>query len=108
MIDDIPGARAALLLDATGEVVMESGMRDDRLRLVGAFQGIALGGAQRAAARHDVGPVRELVSRYEQGYVMLRPLKDGYYLVLLLGPRASVALGRHLLGPTQARMKREL
>jgi hypothetical protein len=55
-----------------------------------------------------MGPVRELVSRYEQGYVILHPLKDGYYLVLLLGPRASVALGRHLLGPTQARMKREL
>jgi predicted regulator of Ras-like GTPase activity (Roadblock/LC7/MglB family) len=87
---------------------MESGTRDDRLRLVGAYQGIALGEAQRAAARHDLGPVRELVSRYEQGYVILQPLKDGYYVVLVLGSGASVARGRHLLGPTQARMKREL
>ncbi|HVD78731.1 MAG TPA: hypothetical protein VNH43_14035, partial [Vicinamibacteria bacterium] len=62
----------------------------------------------RAAARHDVGPVHELVSRYEQGYLILHPLKDGYYLVLLLESGASVALGRHVLGPTQARMKREL
>jgi predicted regulator of Ras-like GTPase activity (Roadblock/LC7/MglB family) len=87
---------------------MEAGTRDDRLRLVGAYQGIALGEAQRAAARHDVGPVHELVSRYEQGYVILHPLKDGYYLVLLLESGASVALGRHVLGPAQARMKREL
>ena len=87
---------------------MESGMRDDRLRLVGAYQGIALGEAQRAAARHDLGPVRELVSRYEQGYVILQPLKDGYYVVLVLESGASVALSRHLLGPTQARMNREL
>jgi predicted regulator of Ras-like GTPase activity (Roadblock/LC7/MglB family) len=87
---------------------MEAGTRDDRFRLVGAYQGISLGEAQRAAARHDVGPVRELVSRYEQGYVILQPLKDGYYVVLLLEAGASVALGRHVLGPTQARMKREL
>jgi len=87
---------------------VESGTRDDRLRLVGAYQGIALGEAQRAAARHDLGPVRELVSRYEQGYVILQPLKDGYYVVLVLESGASVALSRHLLGPTQARMKREL
>jgi predicted regulator of Ras-like GTPase activity (Roadblock/LC7/MglB family) len=87
---------------------MEAGTRDDRFRLVGAYQGISLGEAQRAAARHDVGPVQELVSRYEQGYVILQPLKDGYYVVLLLEAGASVALGRHLLGPTQARMKREL
>jgi predicted regulator of Ras-like GTPase activity (Roadblock/LC7/MglB family) len=87
---------------------MESGTRDDRLRLVGAYQGIALGEAQRAAARHGGGSVRELVSRYEQGYVILQPLKDGYYLVLVLGSGASVALSRHLLGPAQARMKREL
>ena len=87
---------------------MEAGTRDDRFRLVGAYQGISLGEAQRAAARHDVGPVRELVSRYEQGYVILQPLKDGYYVVLLLEAGASVALGRHVLGPAQARMKREL
>ena len=48
------------------------------------------------------------MSAPDQGYVILRPLKDGYYLVLVLGSGASVALGRHLLGPTQARIKREL
>jgi predicted regulator of Ras-like GTPase activity (Roadblock/LC7/MglB family) len=87
---------------------MESGTRDDRHRLVGAYQGIALGEAQRAAARHGGGPIRELVSRYEQGDVILQPLKDGYYLILVLGPGASLALSRHLLGPAQARMQREL
>jgi predicted regulator of Ras-like GTPase activity (Roadblock/LC7/MglB family) len=87
---------------------MEAGTRDERLRLVGAYQGIALGAAQRAAARHGAGPVRELVSRYEQGHVILQPLKDGYYVVLVLGSGANVARGRHLLGPTQARMKGEL
>ena len=61
-----------------------------RHRLVGAYQGIALGEAQRSAARHGAGPVRELVSRYEQGYVILQPLKDGYYLAL---PRTTTSAG---------------
>jgi len=35
-------------------------------------------------------------------------LKDGYYLVLLLGPEASPALGQIRLAPAQAKMGREL
>jgi predicted regulator of Ras-like GTPase activity (Roadblock/LC7/MglB family) len=89
-------------------VAVESGSRDERHHLVGAYQGIALGEAQRTFGRHDGGPVRELSCRYEQGHVLLQPLKDGYYLVLVLGPEASIALGRHLLGPAQVRMTQEL
>ena len=87
---------------------MEAGTRDERHALVGAYQGIALGGAERASARHGVGAVRELVSRYDQGDVILRPLKDGYYIVVMLVPGSSLALARHLLGPAQARMKQAL
>jgi hypothetical protein len=38
----------------------------------------------------------------------MRPLKDGYFLVLVLGPQASIALGRHYLRPAQAKMTQEL
>jgi predicted regulator of Ras-like GTPase activity (Roadblock/LC7/MglB family) len=89
-------------------VVVESGARDERHRLVGAYLGIALGEAQRTAARHGGGPVRELVSRHEGGALILQPLKDGYYLVFVLGPAASLALGRRRLRPAQARMNQEL
>jgi predicted regulator of Ras-like GTPase activity (Roadblock/LC7/MglB family) len=104
----VPGARAALLLDSTGELVMAAGARDEGNRLVGAYQGIALAEAQRAAARHGAGDVQELISRYEGGIVILQPLKDGYYLVLVLGPRAGLALGRQRLGPAQDRMNQAL
>lgn len=87
---------------------MESGARDERNRLVGAYQGIALGEAARAAARHGGGHVQELVSHYEGGVLVLQPLKDGYYLVLVLGPGASLALGRQRLRPARARMNQEL
>jgi predicted regulator of Ras-like GTPase activity (Roadblock/LC7/MglB family) len=103
----VPGARAALLVDGTGEVVLDSGARDEH-RLVGAYQGIALNDARRASTRHDVGSVHELCWRYSGGFVLLRPLKDGYFLVLVLGPGASIALGHHFLRPAQERMTQEL
>lgn len=108
LIREVPGARAVLLLDDTGEVAMESGARDERHRLVSAYQGIAFGHAQRASIRHGTGLVLELTCRYEHGHVLLQPLKDGYYLVLLLGPEASPDLGRRRLAPAQAKMGREL
>ena len=56
-----PGARTALLLDAQGEVVVEAGDLGERHRLIGAYQGIALGTASRTAERYDVGDMRTLV-----------------------------------------------
>jgi predicted regulator of Ras-like GTPase activity (Roadblock/LC7/MglB family) len=104
----VPGARAALLLDATGELVMESGARDERHRLIGAYQGITLGEAQRASDRAGLGPVQQLVSRYDGGHVLLQPLKEGYYVVLLLAPGARPGRARHSLPPAQAKMNRAL
>jgi predicted regulator of Ras-like GTPase activity (Roadblock/LC7/MglB family) len=87
---------------------MESGEHDECYRLLGAYQGIALGYARRAAARYEGGPVHEMTSRYERGDVILQPLKEGYYLVLVLAAGASLTLGRHLMRPAQARMNQEL
>ena len=108
LIRDVPGARAVLLLDATGELVMESGAHEERHRLLGAYQGIALGAARRAAHRHGGGTVEELITCYERGAVILEPLKDGYFLVVVLGPKASLALGRQCLRPARARMNQAL
>jgi len=90
------GARTALLLDAQGEVVVGAGDLGERQRLIGAYHGIALGMASRTAERFDVGDVRTLVSRHDEGAVVLTTLKDGYYLVVSLDPRAvAAAAARH-------------
>jgi len=88
LLNKVAGARSALLLDAQGEVVVGAGHLDERQRLIGAYQGIALGMVSRATQRVDGGEVRALVSRHEGGAVVLATLKDGYYLVLSLGPDA--------------------
>jgi predicted regulator of Ras-like GTPase activity (Roadblock/LC7/MglB family) len=96
LLASVPDASAALLLDGNGEVVVEAGPRvdRDRHRLIGAYQGIALHTARQSMERHDVGAISCLVCRYRSGSVILRPLRDGYYLLVALTPEAG--LGRAL------------
>jgi predicted regulator of Ras-like GTPase activity (Roadblock/LC7/MglB family) len=112
LLDDlvrrIPGAESALLLDVEGEVVMQSGARDDRHRLIGAYQGIALGAARRIFERYEGGEPGLLVTRYAKGTVIQRPLADGYYLVLALGRDASLALSLRHSAVAAERLREEL
>ena len=102
------GGHAALLLDAEGEVAMQSGSRDERHRLIGAYQGIGLVTARGMAARHGGGSIEYILCRYTESTLILRPLKDGYYLVLSLAPDGRVAEGLHHSALTQESMNREL
>jgi predicted regulator of Ras-like GTPase activity (Roadblock/LC7/MglB family) len=108
LLADVPGSLAALLLDAQGEVVVGAGALDDRQRLIGAYQGIALGMASRTAARFDAGGVESLTWRHEGGSVLLTTLREGYYLVLSLGPRAVLALARRHSDEARGRLNREI
>jgi predicted regulator of Ras-like GTPase activity (Roadblock/LC7/MglB family) len=91
----ISGAHGALMLDAGGEVVAGSDASDDRLRLIGAYQGIALATAHKTAERYAGGAISSLVARHASGTVISRPLKDGYYLIIALAPEAPVALAEY-------------
>jgi predicted regulator of Ras-like GTPase activity (Roadblock/LC7/MglB family) len=96
MLRAINGGQAAILLDANGEVVEGAGKADERFHLIAAYQGIALSTAQRTAERYDAGPIEYLLCRYENSTIVLRPLKEGFSLVLSLAPDASTAQGlRH-------------
>ena len=89
----VTGTRAVLLLDSQGELVVGAGDLGERERLIGAYSGITLGMALRAASRHGAGPIDHLVWRYENGSVVICPLKDGYYLAVFLDADAFVAAG---------------
>ena len=108
LVGTIAGARTALLLDAQGEVVVGAGDLGERQRLIGAYQGIALGMVTRTAERYEVGGVRSLVWRHDGGTVVLTTLKDGYYLVVSLGPDSLPAAAvRHCEG-ARAQLEREM
>ena len=108
LIRDVDG-HAALLLDGEGEVAIQAGSKDERHRLIGAYQGIGLATARRTLARHGGGdPIRYMMCRYSAAIVILRPLKDGYYLVLSMPVGGRVAEGVHRSELTQLRLDREL
>jgi predicted regulator of Ras-like GTPase activity (Roadblock/LC7/MglB family) len=98
----------ALLLDGTGELVVAAGSAHMRLRLLGAYQGIVLGQAQRMAVRHALGGVRYLLWRHSAGTVIVRPLRDAYYLVVSVEPDGDVARGLHLSAGVQERLNEAL
>jgi predicted regulator of Ras-like GTPase activity (Roadblock/LC7/MglB family) len=104
-VDQVEGV---LLLDGTGELVIAAGSAEMRHRLIGAYQGIVLGQAQRMAGRHALGDVRYLLWRHGGGTVIVRPLKDGYYLVLSVAPDGDVARGLHHSAGVQERLKAQL
>jgi predicted regulator of Ras-like GTPase activity (Roadblock/LC7/MglB family) len=108
LVRSVPGADGALMLDSTGEVVVEAGARDDRHRLIGAYQGIALLVAQKTSTRYAAGEISHIVCRYSRGTLILRTLKDGYYLVMSLQENASLAQAVHRSALTQAAMNAAL
>jgi predicted regulator of Ras-like GTPase activity (Roadblock/LC7/MglB family) len=108
LCQSIDGAQGALLLDAAGEVVVESRVGDERLRLIGAYHGIALAAARRATERYAVGAIECLVSRHAWGTVVSRPLRDDYYLILSLAPGSPVAVAIHRSGKAQHQLNAEI
>ena len=108
LVGSVQGARAALLLDRVGEVVVEAGERADRHRLIAAYQGIALATARRSLARLAAGELHYLLWRCEAGHVIVRPLRDDYYLVVSLASDGDLAHGIHRSAETQERMNAEL
>ena len=108
LLANVAGSRTALLLDAQGEVVVGAGDLDERHRLIGAYQGIALGMASRTAGRFDLGLVGSLVWRHQGGTVILATLRDGYFLLLSVGPRTLAAAAQRQCEKTRERLNQEL
>lgn len=98
----------ALLLDSMGELVLAAGASEHRHRLIGAYQGIVLGQAMRVAGRHSLGALQYMLWRHGAGTVIVRPLKDGYYLVVHVADESEVARCLHRTGAVQQRLNDEL
>ena len=89
-------------------MVAEAGAPDERHRLIGIYQGIVLSAARRALPSVVTGEIDHVVSRYEQGIVILRPLRDEYYMVLSLQPGSDVPRGLRRSAAAQAQMNEAL
>jgi predicted regulator of Ras-like GTPase activity (Roadblock/LC7/MglB family) len=108
LVTTVAGAQGAVMMDPSGEAVFEAGDRHERHRLIGAYQGIALVRLRSAEERCGIGGVRHLYCRYSDGHVILRPLKDGYYLVVSLAADANVGQALFRSAETRERLNAEL
>jgi hypothetical protein len=85
-------------------VVAEAGASDERQRLIAIYQGIVLSAARRTFRPLGPAEIDYLLSRYEAGTVIVRPLRDGYYVVVALRPGSDVVGGLRRSAAAQAWM----
>jgi predicted regulator of Ras-like GTPase activity (Roadblock/LC7/MglB family) len=105
LMSSVDGVRGAVLLDSEGEVIVESGARDFRHRLIGAYQGLALAAARQTLGAYGVGDgIRHLLCRYEGGTVIVRPMRDGYYFIVSLEPDVATGAALHMTARVQVQL----
>ncbi len=92
LLEDIPGALGAIIIDWEGEAVDQvARIGDEDIKLLGAHKGIILNLLRDVLTRVDGGEFEELVIRTDRGKTLLAPLSDDYYLVLNLGVESIAA-----------------
>jgi predicted regulator of Ras-like GTPase activity (Roadblock/LC7/MglB family) len=93
-LEGLPGALGAVFADWEGEAVEYyfSGPDDD-IKLLGAHQGILFNLLRDAARGCGQGAVTGMVYTLEGSKVVSIPIKDGYYLVILMSGRGNCAMG---------------
>ncbi|WP_303721407.1 roadblock/LC7 domain-containing protein [Malonomonas rubra] len=89
LLEDIPGALGAIIIDWEGEAVDHvARMEDYDIKVFGAHNGIILQLLRDAMARIDCGVLQEVLIRTGENKTLLAPLTDEYFLVLTLGPQS--------------------
>ena len=74
------GVEAVVFLDSEGETILSYGMQDrEKLKALGAYQGILLAAAGRLGLPQD----RTVVTLYEHRSILTHHLKDGYFISVI-------------------------
>jgi predicted regulator of Ras-like GTPase activity (Roadblock/LC7/MglB family) len=89
LLEDIPGALGAIIIDWEGEAVDHvARMEDYDIKVFGAHKGIILQMLREAMLRVDCGKLEEVLIRTGQNKTLIAPLTVDYFLVLTLGPQS--------------------
>jgi len=89
LLEDVPGALGAIIIDWEGEAVDHvARMEDYDIRVFGAHQGVILSLLREAMERVDCGILEELLIRTGENKTLIASLTAEYFLVLTLGPQS--------------------
>jgi predicted regulator of Ras-like GTPase activity (Roadblock/LC7/MglB family) len=110
LVFSVEGSLGAIFLDWEGETV-EVACDDhplDDLRVVGAYQGIFLGQLERLCRQLPIGRPQRFKVEFERETILSCVLRDGYYLVLLLGFSADETLAWKALDHCRSHLLAEM
>ena len=113
LLHSCPGAIGAVFLDHEGESVA---LRSERvfdigeygLKAIGAYSGMFLNNARRIASTLEGGNPDRLTISFEHAKVLSCPLKDGYYVVLVVDHNANEGIAWQHLGHCRERLLAEI
>jgi len=92
LLEDIPGALGAIIVDWEGESVDHvARIGDYDIEVLGAHSGIILSQLRGALSRVDSGELDQVVIRTEENKILIAPLTEDYLLILQLGKDSIVA-----------------
>jgi predicted regulator of Ras-like GTPase activity (Roadblock/LC7/MglB family) len=99
LLEDIPGALGAIIVDWEGEAVDQVSMINEfDIKLLGAHSGIILTQLRDALLRTDSGALDEVVIRTGRNKTLIAPLTKEYLLILQLGPDSIATLATYKMG----------
>ncbi len=104
------GAVGVLFLDDSGETVDLACAESSpyQMKIVGAYVGIYLRQAQEFLGESGYGSARWMHIEKDHLHILVEPLPDGYYLVLVQRAPARVAQARKTLQQVGDQLAREL
>lgn len=109
-LSSVPGAVAALFLDHEGETVAieTDGCTLHDAKVIGAYAGIFLTRMERIVGDLGQGSTVRLKLEFERASILTSFLRDGYYLVLVLGRESIEASAWRRMDRTREALLREM
>ena len=95
LLDRVPGAQGAIIVDWEGEAVDQVGsMEEYDLKVIGAHKGVILANMREVVGRSGNDEIKEIVITTQRSQTLVLPVTQDYFLVLTLD--RSDVLGKAL------------
>ena len=110
LVHRIDGAIGAAFIDNYGEAVqcVAAEGEDDYVKLMGAYQGIALQTSRGIVRQLDAGEIDFFLTAYENASFLVKALAHDYFLLLVLRPEANVGKGLYNIQRLAEAFNREI
>ena len=108
LLEDIPGALGAIIVDWEGESVDQVSMVNEYdIKILGAHSGIILTQLREALLRTDSGALDQVVIRTGRSKTLISPLTEDYLLMLQLGPESIAAFATYKMSQCVTALRSE-